>query len=310
MENITVQRVNEITAGAEFSDLRARFIAFLDATPRTVDTYNRALRSFIRFLSDQNITAPTRDTIKDYKEFLLQEHKANTVRLYIVAVRLFFSWLEQEHIYSNIAEHIKGVKVPTGHKRDYLSAEQLRGILKSIDRTTPQGRRDYSMFLLMTCNGLRDVEVARADVKDLQTLGGKSVLMVQGKGHSDKDTSVNISPEVEQAIRESLRDRKNASGSAPLFCSMSNNSNGKRLSTRSVSGIIKGILKESGYNSDRLTAHSLRHSAVTIALQSGNSIQAVSQFARHANISTTMIYSHELDRVENICNSTITRAVL
>ena len=310
MESITVKRANEIKAGAEFQDLRDRFIDFLDATPRTVDTYDRALRGFIRYLSEEHISAPTRDTVKAYKDFLLQEHRANTVRLYMTAVRLFFSWLEQENLYSNIAEHIKGVKVPSGHKRDYLTAEQIKGILKRIDRDTPQGRRDYAMFLLMVCNGLRDIETSRADISDLQTLGGKCVLAVQGKGHSDKDTFCNISPEVEEAIRESLRDRQNASESAPLFCSMSNNSNGKRLSTRSISGIIKSILRESGYNSERLSAHSLRHSSVTIALQNGATIQAVSQFARHANISTTMVYSHELDRAENTCNSTITRAVL
>lgn len=310
MESITLKRVNEIQAGAEFSDLRARFVAFLDATPRTVSTYDRALRAFIKYLSDEHITAPTRDTVKAYKEYLLQEHRSNTVRLYVVAVRLFFRWLEQEHLYSNIAEHIKGAKVPTGHKRDYLTAEQIRAILTSIDRSTATGRRDYSMFLLMVTDGLRDIEVSRADIADLQTLGGKSVLRVQGKGHSDKDTFVNLSEEVEQAIRESLKDRKNVSECAPLFCSMSNNSNGKRLTTRSISGIIKGRMKDAGYNSDRLSAHSLRHSAVTLALLGGNSIQAVSQFARHSSISTTMIYSHELDRAENTCNSTITQAVL
>ncbi len=310
MKSITVQRVNKITASAEFQDLRARFIAFLDATPQTVATYDRALRAFIRYLSDEKISAPTRDTIKAYKDFLLQGHRANTVRLYVTALRLFFRWLEQENLYSNIAEHIKGGKVPSGHKRDYLAAEQLKAILKRIDRTTPQGRRDYSMFLLMACNGLRDCEVARADISDLQTLGGKCVLRIQGKGRTDKDATCNISPEVEQAIRESLRDRKNTDESAPLFCSMSNNSNGKRLSTRSVSGIIKGILRESGYNSERLSAHSLRHSSVTIALQNGATIQTVQQFARHANISTTMIYSHELDEIENTCSSTITQAIL
>lgn len=310
MESITLKRVNEIQAGAEFSDLRARFVAFLDATPRTVSTYDRALRAFIKYLSDEHITAPTRDTVKTYKEYLLQEHRPNTVRLYVVAVRLFFRWLEQENLYSNVAEHIKGAKVPTGHKRDYLTAEQIRAILTSIDRSTATGRRDYSMFLLMVTDGLRDIEVSRADIADIQTLGGKSVLRVQGKGHSDKDAFVNLSEEVEQAIRESLKDRENVSECAPLFCSMSNNSNGKRLTTRSISGIIKGRMKDAGYNSDRLSAHSLRHSAVTLALLGGNSIQAVSQFARHSSISTTMIYSHELDRAENTCNSTITQAIL
>jgi integrase/recombinase XerC len=114
---------------------------------------------------------------------------------------------------------------------------------------------------------------------------------------------------VEKAIRAYLKTRGNAGEKEPLFTSLSNNSKRKRLSTRSISGMVKNRLKEAGYNSERLTAHSLRHTAVTLSLLAGKDITEVQQFARHANIATTMIYNHSLDKAKNSCSEAIAKAI-
>lgn len=69
------------------------------------------------------------------------------------------------------------------------------------------------------------------------------------------------------------------------------------MTTRSISRIAKKLMGEAGIDSPRITAHSLRHTAVTFALLGGASVQDVQQMARHADISTTMIYAHNLDRM-------------
>ena len=75
------------------------------------------------------------------------------------------------------------------------------------------------------------------------------------------------------------------------------------MTTRSISGVCKEAMKAAGYNSERLTAHSLRHTAVTLALiANGGNIQEAQQFARHANISTTQIYAHNLEKQNNTCS--------
>jgi integrase/recombinase XerC len=73
--------------------------------------------------------------------------------------------------------------------------------------------------------------------------------------------------------------------------------------------MVKNRLKEAGYNSERLTAHSLRHTAVTLSLLAGKDITEVQQFARHANIATTMIYNHSLDKAKNSCSEAIAKAI-
>ena len=311
MNGIITREIENIQAagGIDWKETEARFAAYIDASPKTVQTYTRAVRQFINYLYDKGITRPKREDIIAYKEELNENYKANTVHGYIVAVRLFFQWLEVEGLYPNIAKHIKGAKLDKSHKKSHLTSTQVKAIMGEMDRSTPQGRRDYAIFALMVTGGLRDIEVHRANIEDLSTLGDSTVLYLQGKGREEKAEYIKIPAEVEKAIRSSLADREGASESEPLFISLSNNSKGGRISTRSVSGKIKAAMKRAGFDSDRLTAHSLRHTAVTLALRGGNSIQEAQQFARHKNIATTLIYAHNLDRERNKCESTIASAI-
>lgn len=63
---------------------------------------------------------------------------------------------------------------------------------------------------------------------------------------------------------------------------------GKRLTTRTVSGVAKGAMVQAGYNSSRLTAYSLRYSAATLALQACVSLEDVKEFMSHSSI--TVVY--------------------
>ena len=116
---------------------------------------------------------------------------------------------------------------------------------------------------------------------------GETVLFIQGKGKTSKGDFVKISEPVMAAIRGYLALRGEVKDDEPLFASTAHRNAGQRLTTRSISGICKQAMIRAGFNSPRLTAHSLRHSAVTLALLAGVSIQEVSQFARHSSINIT-----------------------
>lgn len=309
MEALAVRESTALQATSINEDMLARFISYLDTSPKTVQTYSRAIRQLYKWLGYHGISRPTREDIIAYREELKATHKATTVQSYIIATRLFFQWLEQERLYPNIAQHIKGAKISKEHKKDYLTSKQVKAVMAGIETDSPQGRRDYAIFALMVTGGLRDIEVHRANIEDLRTLGDSTVLYLQGKGREERAEYVKVPAEVERALRESLADRPTASKTDPLFISLSNNSRGGRVSTRSISGIVKKALVNAGYNSDTLTAHSLRHTAVTLSLLGGNSLQEVQQFARHSNISTTQIYAHNLDRMKNQCENTIASAI-
>ena len=290
-------------------DLFTSFIEYLDASPKTVETYTRAVRQFFKYIYENGINQPTREDVIAYREYLKDTHKPTTVQNYIVAVRLFFQWTEQEGLYPNVAEHIKGAKLDKNHKKDYLTSRQVKKVLETAREESLQGLRDYAILALMFTGGLRTIEVSRANVEDLRTAGDSEVLYLQGKGHEEKTDYIKLMPEVEDAIRAYLKARGAVEPTEPLFTSTSNTSKGARISTRTVSGIVKTALKNAGYDSDKLTAHSTRHTAVTLALMGGQKLEEVQQFARHKNLATTLIYAHNIDRAKNNCEATIAKAI-
>lgn len=308
---LTTVQAHSVAEYGLFSDeLYRQFIAYLDAKPKTVQTYTRALRQFANWTSANGIQRPTFEDIKAYREELMQTHKPTTVQAYIFTVRRFFEWTESVGLYPNVAGKIKGARIDREHKKDYLTSEQVKAVLQGIDRTTLQGKRNYAIVALMITGGLRDIEVARATVEDLRTSGNNTVLFLQGKGRDEKTDYVIIPEQTERAIREYLRERGKTMPTDPLFTSLSNNSTGKAMTTRSISEVAKQSMVQAGYDSERLTAHSMRHTAVTLALiANGGNIQEAQQFARHADISTTMIYAHNLERQNNQCSRLIADSV-
>lgn len=283
-----------------------RFINYIDASQKTIETYTKALRQLFNYFNVHSIMRPQREDILAFRDDLKDSGlKPTTIQNYITATRLFFNWTAQEGIYPNIAEKIKGAKLDKNHKKDYLTSRQAKEVLASVNREGEQGLRDYAILTLMITGGLRTIEVARANVNDLRTVGEHTVLYIQGKGKEEKTEYIKISPHVEKAIRDYLKVRGNIEDEQPLFTSTSNNSKGKPITTRTVSSIVKTTLINAGYDSSRLTAHSLRHTAITLALLAGRDITEVQQFARHANLNTTMIYNHALDKAKNGCSEAI-----
>lgn len=299
-----------VTAQELTEETYRRFVAFLDVKEKSTETYTRNLRQMFRYFAEHGIRSPQREDILSYRESLKERGlKPTTVQGYITSARLFFQWTEQERIYPNVAAHIKGAKLNREHKKDYLTSKQSKAVLAGIDRSSLTGLRDYAIVALTMTDALRTIEVSRADIGDLRALGDDTVLYIQGKGRDEKAEYVKVRPQVEEAIRAYLKARGESDPAAPLFASESNNSKGGRMSTRSISGICKAAMVGAGYNSSRLTAHSLRHTGVTLALLSGESLEEAQQYARHANIATTMIYNHAIDKAKNSCAAAVANAI-
>ena len=294
------------------------FVKNLDARQETKETYLKGVRVFLNWCMDNKINEVERTTLIKYKHDLINGYevkkggkiikikpkKASSISMYITALKKLYKYLETKGI-KNIASDLKGSKNTKGFKKDALTIDQARDILKSIDRSSNEGLRNYALIQLLLTTGLRTVEVERANIEDIRNIGNKSVLYVMGKGHDDKDEYVKLTYETLKAINEYLATRNNINPKEPLFISFSDRSNGERLKTRSIRDIVKKIYRNVGLNSDRLTTHSLRHSAITFSLLGGATIQEAQQLARHTNINTTLIYAHNLDRLENKAEESI-----
>ena len=165
------------------------------------------------------------------------------------------------------------------------------------DPKTHTGARNLAILALMAYTGARTVEVHRADLADLRTEKGRLILDVTGKGHTEADSVVVLAnPRVEAALHDWLSMRGDKPG--PLFTSLSDRSNGERLSLRALRGIVKDYFRLAGVIGNK-TTHSLRHTAISKAILRGAPVQKVQSMARHKSVDTTMIYFHEVDRLEN-----------
>ncbi len=276
-----------------------RFLAAHDIKPKSKETYRRALRQFFVYLEANGIQKPTRETLIAYKAYLIDKKlSAYTVSAYIIALRKLFQWTESEHLYANIASSIKGQKKPRGFKKDALSVKQARKLLTDMETDTITGARDYALVNLLVRTGLRTIEAVRANVEDIRQQGDQAVLYIQGKGRDSKDDIVILTEETLEPLRAYISMRgQGVRDNSPLFISHSDRNYGGRLTTRSISRIVKDKLSVSGLKDRRLSAHSLRHTAVTFSLIGGATIQEAQTLARHSDINTTLIYAHNLDRI-------------
>ena len=101
--------------GGDAETLVGRWLKYLDVSPKSALVYSGAIRVFLRWLRDRGIVSPGRANVLAYRVWLKQAHAPTTVSLYMTAVRLLSAWAEQEGVVVDVAQRVKGAKVPEGH---------------------------------------------------------------------------------------------------------------------------------------------------------------------------------------------------
>jgi len=292
-----------ITIMQKIDELVDTFINSQDVKESSKSTYRRTLKQYFSWIykNGYSLNEITRQHVLEYKNELLNKGKSSlTVGSYITVVRKFYEWTESNKIYPNVA---KGVKSPTriqAFRKRPLSVEQINRLL---DYFSNKDIRDYAIVNLLLRTGLRTIEVVRANVEDITFKGSQRVLLIQGKGRVDKDDFVILTDKTFEPIRRYLDTRGKVSGSEPLFVSNSNNSKGNRLTTRTISYIVKEGLKEIGLDERCFTAHSLRHTTAVNILIGGGTLEMVQFTLRHTNPSTTQIYTSTLNEIRRLQGS-------
>lgn len=299
---------NKVVLSTSDNRLLNQFKASIDTTSKaTAESYTNAVKQYLQFIEKYGMNPQSAETVKEYKRHLLGiGYKTSTVNSYITSTKRFYAYLEEVGACKNVAKKVKKVHETKDFKKDCLTVQQAKNVLCTLNTEGLTGKRDYALMCLLLYTGLRTIEVARAQVGDIRNKGNATVLYVQGKGHTEKDSFVVLPERVQDALNEYLKARpETLTTENPLFACTGNRATNKPLHVKSISRIVKGIFKENGLVSERLTAHSTRHTACTLALSSGASLQDVQQMARHQNINTTLIYSHNINRLANNAESKI-----
>lgn len=287
----TTTAINKTVNKAE---IIAAFINDIDAKPNSRKLYARTLKQFFEYIAAESLPLDTitRANILNYKQALLNKGLASlTVGSYLVVVRKFYAWAEANKLYPNVAKEIKTPPRSQQFKKEPLTVAQVKKLLKHIKSTN---KRDFALINLLVRTGLRTIEAARANVEDVVFKHGKRILLIHGKGREEKDTFVQLTPKTWQPIEAYLKQR-NAKDNEPLFTSTSNNNEGGKLTTRSISRIAKKALVGIGLDHKNYTAHSLRHTAAVSMLRANATDKDVQLALRHSNPATTQIYTESLN---------------
>jgi len=298
----------DITQGIDFDQAITLWHDALDLRSRTgelaqptVTSYKKGMQKFTDWMQAEQPGNISPDTIREWIAYMLKDNQKRSVNTWLAGVRSFFSWCTDARLIPyNPTATVKGAsrKGETQiHRKNPLTNAEVRRLLAMPDTSTAQGARDFAILNLFLFTAMRSVEINRANLSDWQTIGTQQVIYYQGKGHSEADDYKVVVDPVADAVQLWLSYRGNKPG--PLFTSLSDRSQGERLSLRAIRNLIKDHMRKAGIDDPKKTTHSLRHTAITNAIVNGAPLRVVQTLAGHASANTTSIYIHNVDRLQN-----------
>ncbi len=257
----------------------------LDVNESTRADYKSRIGLFLDFTHDRGVN---NNSFLEFKRHLADktDFTVSTKNKYLASARVFLKELNRQQMLPvDITQNIKGFKQSKKHKKDGLNEEEMDLLVARVNKLpkSPSNDRLKALLSLLALQGLRQIEITRLDVGDVDLVGKKA--FIQGKGRDDKEP-IDLHPETTRAIGDYLANNKVKSGA--LFQSNSNNSKNKRLTTRGLRVIVKGVLRELGIEK---STHGFRHYFTTrlIKAYKGDLLE-VASYTRHKSLEMLQVY--------------------
>jgi len=273
------------------------------ASPHTIHSYRDSLVLLLRFVAARNQRPVVELDLKDldppailaFLSHLERERKngAATRNVRLTAVHALFRFVASrnpEHL--DLVQRVLSIPFKRAPQRaiDYLEREEIELILKAIDRTIPQGVRDYALLATMFNTGGRVQEIADLRACDLQ-LAKPFQLRLFGKGR--KERYCPLWPQTAAVLRAFSKQRDlDLWSEARVFL----NHRGAPLTRFGIRYILARCLARASPNvpnlrKKRLHPHSMRHSTAMALLKSGADLSTISHYLGHASPTTTNHYA-------------------
>jgi integrase/recombinase XerD len=264
--------------------------------PNTRTNYRRDLEALFDWCASLGVNPLTipRRAVNAYRDELIdqQAFSVASVARKLSSCKSFYKYLVEEDVIAGGGpfQHVRKVQRPGDSTTPWLSREELQRVLEAAKRTNTGGR-DFVLVALLGLNGLRVSEVISARVENLGKSGGHRTLRVNRKGM--KAGVIPLAPLVAEAIDTYLQGRV----SGPIIVPVNKHGQvqGARSKPISASAIHRRIkqLAELAKVNPLISAHSFRHTFITLALSDGAPLHLVQSAAGHSNPSTTQRYNRE-----------------
>jgi site-specific recombinase XerD len=266
-------------------------------SPHTRRAYKADVQHFVRMLrirSADELRQVSRAAVIHWQNRMKDTGtKPRTIRRRLSALSSLFS-----HLITHRAADtnpVRDIKRPRVNRKQgttrAFSSKEARKILDAPDSTTLLGLRDRAILSVGLQAGPRRSEIASLKVKDFHTNAGYKSLHFIRKG--GEDLSLAINPQTAQRIEDYLA----ASGhgaeiDAPLFQNhraRNHDHAHQHLNPQAIDRILRKYARSVGL-SRGYSAHSMRATFITTALNNGASLEDVQRDVGHADPSTTKLY--------------------
>ena len=235
---------------------------------------------------------------------------ASSVRRRMSALSSFYRYCAAHDLIARIPT--QGVARPVVDP-DYtatvgLDRDQARALVAAADADTgAQALRTAAVVRLLLHNALRVDEACAADIADVGEDSGHRVLRVVRKGA--RKAKIPLTPATVAALEAYLAARAERAGAGewrqltgPLLATAV----GGRLRQGHLWELVRRLARTAGVGAwEQLSPHSLRHSAITFALDAGASLRDVQDYAGHKDPRTTRRYDHSRDSLDRTAAYTV-----
>ena len=267
----------------------------LDISKTTKDEYKYRITQFIDFIKDTEINV---NTYLDYKHELKNriDYSVSTKNKYLATSRIFLKELHRRGVLPvDITTNIKVFKQNKKHKQEGLNDSEIQRINQYCQtlELSRESTRINAILSLLINQGLRQVEISRLNVRDIDLI--QRTALVQGKGCDDKEP-IPLHPKTIASLKTYFKVWKISDGS--LFISTSNRSKNTRLSPRSIRMLIHNVLVELEIEK---TVHGFRHYFTTKLIDAFNgNILEVAKLTRHRNLEMLQVYYDKINFNKNL----------
>lgn len=202
-----------------------------------------------------------------------------SINCYLRAIRATWNnWVAEGLLERNPFEK---VRVPRAPKKiiPTFSEEQLEALLGAINTATPEGFRDYTLFLLYLDTMCRLSEVTNATAEDLNLR--ERTLRVVGKGNQQR--LVYFGLVVQKALWKYIhfyRPEPDVPNHDYLFLTR----DGRQLTKNRVEELMKKYGQRAGIKGVRCSPHTLRHTACVMWIRNGGDIFSLQKITGHSSL--------------------------
>jgi site-specific recombinase XerD len=256
----------------------------------TVQRYERVARLFLAERSEPLADDLARLSGAAVNAFVLREsrRRPRSAGKVVCGLRALLRFL---HVQGLIAEPLAASVPAVARRREDLprglSSGEVRRLLDGCDRSTPAGRRDYAVLVLLSRLGLRCGEVAALELGDVDWRAGEVV--IRGKG--SRIDRLPLPGDVGQALVDYLRHGRPRGFGRTVFLTVCAPVTG--ISRATINDLLVRACKRAGM--PPVGAHRLRHTVASELLSRGAGLREIGQVLRHQDLGTTAIYA-KVDR--------------